>query len=55
LDWPALAELAAPEPLLLDCWGTLKGKNLPGFRYMCVGSGVAPAPGDPLYEPAANL
>jgi UDPglucose 6-dehydrogenase len=56
LDWPALAELTAPEPLLLDCWGILKGRDLPKFRYACVGVGVpVPAPEDLAYEPAANL
>lgn len=55
LDWPALAELTAPEPLLLDCWGALKGKDLSGFRHMCVGRGSASAHEDPLYEPAVNL
>jgi len=55
LDWPALAQLTAPEPLLLDCWGTLKGKNLPGFRYRCVGVGASSALEDHVYEPAANL
>ncbi|MEJ2069637.1 MAG: nucleotide sugar dehydrogenase [Syntrophobacterales bacterium] len=54
-DWPALAELTAPEPLLLDCWGTLKGKIPPKFRYLCVGVGAAPCYEDPIYEPAANL
>jgi UDPglucose 6-dehydrogenase len=55
LDWPALTELAAPEPLLLDCWGTLKGKNLAGFRYRCVGGGPESTREDLIYEPAANL
>lgn len=55
LDWSALADLIAPDALLLDCWGTLKGKNLPGFRYRCVGGGAALAHEDPIYEPAVNL
>ena len=55
LDWQALADLTEPEPLLLDCWGTLKGKNLPGFRYLCVGGGAASVREDPIYEPAVNL
>lgn len=54
-DWPALAELTAAEPLLLDCWGTLKGKIPPKFRYLCIGVGAAPCCEDPIYEPAANL
>jgi len=54
-DWPALAELTAPEPLLLDCWGTLKGKIPPQFRYLCLGVGAAPCWEEPIYEPAANL
>ena len=54
-DWPTLAELTAPEPLLLDCWGTLQGKIPPTFRYLCVGVGAAPCCEDPIYEPAANL
>jgi UDPglucose 6-dehydrogenase len=55
LDWAALAELTAPDPLLLDCWGTLKGKIPPQFRYLGVGLGAAPSCEDPIYEPAANL
>lgn len=55
LDWRALAGLTAPEPLILDCWGALKGKHLPGFRYMSLGVGIGPVYEDQIYEPAANL
>jgi UDPglucose 6-dehydrogenase len=54
LAWPTLAELAGPEPMLLDCWGTLRGKNLGTFHYACLGVGTGTAE-DLIYEPAANL
>jgi UDPglucose 6-dehydrogenase len=54
LDWPALAALAAPEPLLLDCWGTLKDQDLASFRHVCLGVGTGAAE-DLIYAPAANL
>ena len=54
LDWPTLAELAGPEPILLDCWGTLRGKDLATFRYLCLGVGTG-ATEDLIYAPAANL
>ncbi|MFZ2089263.1 MAG: nucleotide sugar dehydrogenase [Desulfobaccales bacterium] len=55
LDWPALATLAGPAPLLLDCWGTLRGKDVGSFRYRCLGMGPEAPQEEPLYEPAANL
>jgi UDPglucose 6-dehydrogenase len=54
LDWPALAKITAPEPWLLDCWGTLRGKDLATFRHLCLGVGTG-ATEDLIYAPAANL
>ena len=54
-NWPALARLAAPSPLLLDCWGALRDKDLGNFRYRCLGAGPAIHQEELSFEPAANL
>lgn len=39
LDWPAISFSAKGQPLLLDCWGILKGRALTNFRYTSLGLG----------------
>lgn len=49
LDWGAISFSVQDQPLLVDCWGILKGWNLTNFRYVSLGLGadspaVSPAP-----------
>jgi UDPglucose 6-dehydrogenase len=42
LDWEAMAFPSGDKPLLVDCWGMLKERDLPNFRYSALGSGPPP-------------
>jgi UDPglucose 6-dehydrogenase len=43
LDWERMAFPAANNPLLVDCWGILKARALPNFRYLSLGLGPRPS------------
>jgi UDPglucose 6-dehydrogenase len=43
--WAAISFFVKNQPVLVDCWGILKGRELPNFRYVPLGCGPRPATG----------
>jgi UDPglucose 6-dehydrogenase len=53
LDWAAISFSVKDHPLLVDCWGILKGRALTNFRYVSLGLGPRAAVG--AYAPWPNF
>ncbi len=51
LDWEEISFFLKVKPLLVDCWGILKGRKLTNFRYVRCGCGAHSPTGDPLPRP----